>query len=65
MIPYAQGICERIKNICGKHGIAVHFKGGQILKNILVSPKDKNIMANTKASFTATVVGGLTVMKNI
>ena len=46
MIPYAQGICESIKNICGKHGVAVHFKGGQTLKNILVSPKDKDIMAN-------------------
>ena len=46
MIPYAQDICESIKHICGKHGLAVHFKGGQPLKNILVSPKDKDIMAN-------------------
>ena len=44
MIPYAQGICESIKNICEKHGVAVHFKGGQTLKKILVSPKDKDIM---------------------
>ena len=43
--PYAQGICESIKNICEKHGVAVHFKGGQTLKNILVSPKDKDTMA--------------------
>ena len=28
-----------------KHGVAVHFKGGQTLKNILVSPKDKDDMA--------------------
>ena len=46
MIPYAQGICESIKNICEKHRVAVHFKGGQTLKNILVSPKDKDVMAN-------------------
>ena len=46
MIPYAQGICESLKNICGKHGVAVHFKGEQTLKNILVPPKDKDIMAN-------------------
>ena len=45
MIPYAQGIWEGIKDICEKHGVAVHFKGGQTLKNILVSPKDKDIMA--------------------
>ena len=46
VIPYTQGICESIKNICGKHGVAVHFKGGQPLKNILVSPKDKDTMTN-------------------
>ena len=45
VIPYAQGICDSIKNICEKHGVAVHFKGGQTLKNILVSPKDKDAMA--------------------
>ena len=32
------------KSICGKHGVIVHFKGGQTLKNILVSPKDKDTM---------------------
>ena len=48
VIPYAWGICESIKNICEKHGEAVHFKGGQTLKNILVSPKDKNTMAKKK-----------------
>ena len=46
VIPYTQGICESIKNICGKHGVAVHIKGSQTLKNMLVSPKDKNTMAN-------------------
>ena len=45
LIPYAQGICESIKNICEKHGVAVHFKGGHTLKNILVSAKDKDTMA--------------------
>ena len=46
VIPYVQGLCESIKNICGKHGVDVHFKGGQTLKNILVSPKDKDSMAS-------------------
>ena len=46
MIPYLQGIYESIKNICGKHGIAVHFKGGQTFKDILVSPKDTDIIGN-------------------
>ena len=29
---------------CGKHGVTVHFKGGQSLRNLLVSPKDKDTM---------------------
>ena len=32
------------KSLCGKHGVLVHFKGGQTLKNISVSPKDKGTM---------------------
>ena len=44
VIPYVPGICESLKVICGKHGVTVHFKRGQPLKNILVSPKDKDSM---------------------
>ena len=44
VVPCVQGICESLKNICGKHGVTVHFMGGQTLKNILVSPKDKDSM---------------------
>ena len=46
VIPYTQGIYESLKNICKKHGVDVHFKGGQTLNNILVSPKDKDKMTN-------------------
>ena len=46
IIPYVPGICESIKNIGKKHGVAVYFKGNRTLKNILVSPKDKDEMAN-------------------
>ena len=44
VVPYTQDICESLKNICGKYGVTVHFKGGQTLKNFLVSPKDKDSM---------------------
>ena len=44
VVPYVQGICESIKNICCKLGVTLHFKAGQTLKNILVSPKDKDSM---------------------
>ena len=41
VVPYSQGISESLKNICQRYGIQVHFKGGAIIKNLLVSPKDK------------------------
>ena len=46
VIPYKQGLCESIKKICGRYGIQTHFKGGRTIKNILVSPKDKDPMVN-------------------
>ena len=44
--PYTQGLCESIKKICGRYGIQTHFKGGRTIKNLLVSPKDKDPMVN-------------------
>ena len=46
VIPYTQGLCESIKKICGRYGIQTHFKGGTTIKNLLVSPKDKDPMVN-------------------
>ena len=46
VIPYTQGLCESIKKICGRYGIQTHFKGGKTIKNLLVSPKDKDPMVN-------------------
>ena len=55
MIPYSQDIGESVKNICKKHGVDVHFKGGQTLKNILVSPKDKdNITSKSSVIYSYT-----------
>ena len=42
VVPYIEGIGESLKKICKKHGVDMHFKGGQTLKNILMSPKDKD-----------------------
>ena len=42
----SQGLCESIKKICGRYGIQTHFKGGKTIKNLLVSPKDKDPMLN-------------------
>ena len=45
-IPYTQGLCESIKEICGRYGIQTHFKGGSTITNLLVSPKDKDPIVN-------------------
>ena len=46
VIPYTQGLFESIKKICGRYGIQTHFKCGSTIKNLLVSPKDKDPMVN-------------------
>ena len=46
VIPYTQGLCESIKKICGRYAIQTHFKDGRTIKNLLVSPKDKDPMVN-------------------
>ena len=46
VIPYTQGFCESIKKICGRYGIQTHFKGGSSIKNLLVSPRDKDPMVS-------------------
>ena len=41
-IPYTQDLCKSIKKICSKYGIQTHFRGNKTIKNISVSPKDKD-----------------------
>ena len=51
VIPYTQGLCESIKKICGRNGIQTHFKAGSTIKNLLVSPKDKDPMISQSDAF--------------
>ena len=46
VIPYTQGLCESIKKICGRYGIQTDFKGSNTIRNLLVSPKDKDPMVS-------------------
>ena len=64
VIPYTQGICESIKNICEKHGIAVYFKGGQTSRTSWCHQRIRIQWPIRTVSFTTTVVGKLTAMKN-
>ena len=60
VIPYMQGLCESITKICGRYGIQTHFKGGKTIKNLLVSPKDKDPMVNQSGAIYQYKCGDLT-----
>ena len=42
VMPYMNGLSESCKNICRKHGIEMHFKGANTIRQLLVHPKDKD-----------------------
>ena len=46
VIPYTQGLYKSIKKIYGRYGIQTHFKDSSTIKNLLVSPKDKDPMVS-------------------
>ena len=46
VVPYHQGLSERIKKLCNKFGVQVHFKGGQTIRSLLMAPKDKDPITN-------------------
>ena len=46
VIPYTQDLCKSIKKICSRYGIQTYFKGSSPIKNLLVSPKDKESKEN-------------------
>ena len=60
VIPYTQGLCESIKKICGRYGIQTHFKGSSTMKNLLVSPKDKDPMVSKSGAIYWFQCGDLT-----
>ena len=42
VVPYYSRLSESIKKICSKYGVQVYFKRGTTIKNLLMSPKDKD-----------------------
>ena len=65
VIPYIQGLCESIKKICGRYGIQTHFKGSNIIRNVVVSPKDKDPMSAKVGPYIGSNVLTSLVMMNI
>ena len=58
MVPYTKGLSESFKNTYSKHGIQVHFKEGNTIKNFLVTPKDKDtITQKMEWSIGLSVIG--------
>ena len=43
-VPYIKGLGESVKNTCKKYGIQVFFKGGKNIKDLLMAPKDKDLI---------------------
>ena len=41
VVPYIQGLGEKLKRTCNKQGPQVHFNGTNIIKSLLMAPKDK------------------------
>ena len=46
VVPYHQGLSESFKRTCKKYGIQVHLKGRPTIKNLLMTPKDKDPILN-------------------
>ena len=46
VVPYHQGLSERIKKSCKKFGAQVYFKGQQTIKSLLMVSKDKDPITN-------------------
>ena len=42
VIPYYQGISDRMKKACSEYGVQVYFKGSNTIKNLLMAPNDQD-----------------------
>ena len=49
VVSYMKGLSESCKNICRRHGIEMHFKWANTIRQLLVHPKDKdNILKKSR-----------------
>ena len=42
VVPYIHGLGQKFKRTCNKQGIQVHFKGTNTIKQLLMTPKDRD-----------------------
>ena len=64
VLPYVKGLCESLKNVGKEHGIQTYFKGGNTIKSLLMTPKDKDHISKKVASSTGSSAIGWTAMMN-
>ena len=62
-VPYHQGLSESYKRTC-KNGIEVHLKGGPTIKNLLMTPKDKDPILKKWGHIQIQNATGWNVMKS-
>ena len=64
-MPYTKGLSETFKNICSKHGIQMHFKEAKTIRDLLVTPKDKDTIFQESGFLYRYNFEGWTEKKNI
>ena len=42
VLPYVKGLSESMKNVGKKHGIQTYLRGGNTIRSLLMTPKDKD-----------------------
>ena len=60
VIPYRKGLCKSIKKIYERYCIQTYFKDNSTIKNLLVSPKGKDLMVNKSGAISWFQCGDLT-----
>ena len=50
VIHYTQGLCESIKKVCDKCDIQIYFKGSNTIRNLLVFPRDKDLIVSKRGA---------------
>ena len=64
-VPYHKGLSESVKKKCNSYGVQVYFRGGTIIKNLLMAPKDKDPMLKKSGVIYSYKCGRVELMRNI
>ena len=54
-VPYKKGLSDSFKNMFSKIGVKVYFKEGKSIKNLLVTPSDRDNITEKQSSLQVQV----------